>query len=68
MDKQKKRVRKWTTRTAYTQYVSLRLPIDQYERLKKFCDEYNCTITAFARLALEHYMDEIEEGGQADFL
>ena len=68
MDKQKKRVRKWTTRTAYTQYVSFRLPIDQYERLKKFCDEYSCTTTAFSRLALEHYMDEIEEGGQADFL
>ena len=68
MDKQKKRSRNWTARTAYTQYVSFRLPIDQYERLKKICDEYDCTVTAFTHLALERYMDEIEEGGQAVFL
>lgn len=74
MSEQKKRVRKWTARTAKTQYVSLRMPFDDYDRLQALCQSRDMTLTAAICEAVERYLDSEEElddflkGGKAFFI
>lgn len=71
MTETKKRVRKWATRTAYTQNISARLPIEVYERLCSYCKERDLTITEAVCHAIRLYLreDKDTEGeGMGSFL
>ena len=60
--------RTWSIQTKNTRNIGVRLPNDFYSRMKGFCDAHGFTTTELVRIALEHYMDEIEEGERAFFL
>ena len=60
--------RTWSIQTKNTRNIGARLPNDFFERVKNFCDVHGLSITDLVRIALVHYRDEIEEGGQALFL
>ena len=60
MEKEKKR-RHQPMRTAYTQHISARLPIEQYERLCSLCKSRDLTVTAAVCAAVERYLDAEEE-------
>lgn len=73
MEKEKKR-RHQPMRTAYTQHISARLPIEQYERLCALCKARGTTVTAAVCVAVERYLDSEEEldsmlgGGDGSFI
>lgn len=60
--------RKWPIQTAYTRSIGVRLPNDEYERLKDFCSAHGYTTTELVRDALRDFMDNFEEGGQGLFV
>lgn len=72
MEKEKKR--KCQMRTAYTQHICARLPIEQYERLCALCKAMGTTVTAAVCAAVERYLDSEEEldsmlgGGDGSFI
>lgn len=61
MKNEKKRIRHQPLRTAYTQHISARLPIDQYERLCALCKSREISMTAAVCESVSRYLDAEEE-------
>ena len=59
--------RKWSIQTANSRSIGVRLPNDEYERLKNFCNDHGFTTPDLVRAALSDYMDTFEEGGRRLF-
>ena len=51
----------WNIQTAKTRNIGARLPNDLWKRLKAFCLDYGCTTTELVCMALESYMNEMED-------
>ena len=58
--------RTWSIQTAKSRMITARLPLDEFDRLKAFCDSENLGVTETVRLALSYFMDEFEKGGSGD--
>ncbi len=58
--------RSWSIRTAKSRMITSRLPLDEFDRLKAFCEREGLGVTETVRLALSYFMDEFEKGGSGD--
>ena len=58
---QKKRVRKWTTQTAYTRHITVRLPLTLADQLKDYADRHEMTVTDAVKWSVIEYLSENDE-------
>lgn len=72
MAERKKRV--WKTQTAYSRNVSIRMPLDLYDRLTAYCQENDFSVTTVICSTLRDHLDAEDErqsilkGGTGFFL
>lgn len=59
--------RTWDKTTTKTRMISVRLPLEEYDQLKDYCDGNGLSITDFVRIALQCYLiDENWNAGKED--
>ena len=46
----------WNKQTAKSRMISVRLPLDEFEQVKTYCDYQGVSMTDFVRIALQLYL------------
>lgn len=56
----------WNKTTAKSRMISVRLPLEEYDQLKSYCESNGLSVTEFVRIALQIQLIDANWNGKED--